>query len=73
MFDVKFIHNAAINPHFMCSEPLNSDKDDGAWKSRILSIHPPPPPKPYNYRVKKGNVHAVPVKEKGLGKKAIIQ
>ena len=27
-FDVKFIHNTAINPYFMCSKPLNSDKND---------------------------------------------
>ena len=35
MFDAKFIHNVAINPYFMCSNPLNPDKDDGARKSRI--------------------------------------
>ena len=27
-FDVKFIHNTAINPYFMCSKPLTSDKND---------------------------------------------
>ena len=27
-FDVKFIHNTAINQHFMSSKPLNSDKND---------------------------------------------